>query len=206
MTALPSPKDFSTTMGTSAANGEPMHPDIYSRFWGYEVRMRCTGRASARLARIASVLSAVVASTIGLGLGLWAIEMLGTDRFWPLLAMAAAFLAVGFFAGHLFVRFRDIRVQVDTTAGELREVTPARFVKETVLARYGMDAVKAVEVVASQSDPAFGQVHVAIAGYGIVPVGDGAVSALRPLRDRLAVDCGLEHGSVRDAEWNGPLE
>ena len=204
MTALPDPEEFLTTLGVNAENGVQLHPDVRERFWGYEVRMTQTRTFGMSVVRSAACVAGLGFGLLGVSLLIWPSLMQGIGLEGHSVAALACFcLAV--IAAHVYALHRPVRVQIDTSAGELREVIDRRFGGEAVLARYGLDAVAGVDVVASQTDPSFGQVHVRVKGYGVLPVGDGAVSALRPLRDQLAVDCGLETPDVRPAVWNGPL-
>ena len=58
----------------------------------------------------------------------------------------------------------------------------------------------------SKSDPAFGQVEITLNGLGTIPVGDGAISSLGPLLDRIRQDCAIESVEKRSpAIWSGPL-
>ncbi len=205
MTILPDPNEFTTTLGTSAENGALLHPDVRDRFWGYEVRMTQVGDTLSMAIRFVSglICMALAFLTVALLVVPSAFGALTDELRWPL---AVSGLCCAVIAAHIYSAFRPIRVQVDTTAGEIREVIERRFGGEEVLSCYGMDAVASVEVVASGQDATLGQVHVRVNGYGVVPVGDGAVSALRPLRDRLAVDCGIEVADSSDAFWSGPLK
>jgi len=177
MTALPTQDEFATTSGANGQNGSMMHPDVHDKFWGYEVRMIETGRFRVRAVRTLAAVGAVAFSTIGLGAIMWAVRAGETGTSKPYVFYSLLFLALGFLTAHVFSQFRDVRVQVDTQAGELREVAPT---------------ITSIDVVASTENPEFGQIHVEIEGAGIVPVGDGAVSSLRLLRNRLALDCGLD--------------
>ena len=103
-------------------------------------------------------------------------------------------------------RGTQVRVQIDTSTGELREVVDGAFGGNLVLSTYGLDAVEAVEVVESTENRGFGQVQIQVRGANVISAGDGAVSALAVLRDRIANDCAIEvSGPVREAVWGGPL-
>lgn len=66
--------------------------------------------------------------------------------------------------------------------------------------------VDAVDNVSSRSEPSFGQVHVQIKDVGVISAADGAVLTLRPLRGRLASDCGIvEQDNARVAVCGGAL-
>lgn len=202
MTALPDHTDFATH--TSASTGTVvMRPKVVEHFWGYEVASNEHVINVAVLMRAASGLLTV--GTLIASVGVW---------FVPAMAIAGAsiaakfaasvlLLALAFVLARIAARGTQVRVQIDTSNGELREVVDGPFGSVMTLANYGIDAVK---VMPSRNEPSFGQVQVYIKSFGAIPVGDGALMTLHPLRDRLAGDCGVEQGDVpRDAVWAGPL-
>lgn len=204
MTALPDPNEFITTMGVNTESGVQLHPEIHDRYWGYEVRTtQITDRAAKRI-RVAASIFALTLMFLGLtevASPLVGLEI-GSSPYGLISSVALTLAVLVTYWGSLH---RPVRVQVDTATGELREVTKGWFGAEVILARYGMDAIAAVDVVASKKSPSLGQVHVRLNGNGVIPVGDGAVSALRPLRDRLAAECGLDDINSRPAIWTGPI-
>lgn len=204
MTALPDPNEFITTMGMNTDSGAQLHPDIRERFWGYEVRATKLTNLRATCIRLVAIGMALVFALFGIAALVLPMPaysgVMGSQ--W---AVAVTSLSLAAIAAHVCSLHRSVRVQIDTSTGEIREVVDSRFGAELVLARYGMDAVSAVEVIASARNPALGQVHVRVKGQGVVPVGDGAISALRPLRDMLSADCGLDRDDAPAAVWSGPL-
>lgn len=204
MTVLPDPNEFTTTMGMNSANGIQLHPDVRDRFWGYEVRMTQGRNGVSAVIRLGSYAVSLWFAVAGVMMLIWPVANLAAVN-GAQSAIAITAFCLSAIAAHICATHCPVRVQVDTAAGELREVVDRRFGGEVVLARYGLDAVAQVEVVSSDRTPSLGQVHVRINGYGVVPVGDGALSALRPLRDRLAAECGLDNCDARPAVWSGPL-
>ncbi len=67
--------------------------------------------------------------------------------------MSLILVAVAVWAARVAARGTQIRVQVDTANGELREVVDGAFGTVETLARYGIDAVEAVDIVSSRSEP-----------------------------------------------------
>lgn len=205
MTALPDPNEFITTLGVSSANGMPLHPDVRERYWGYEVRTTQVTNARATCIRMVSIGMGLVFGVFGIAalvLPMPAYSGVAGAQW----AIAVTSLCLAALAAHVSSLHRVVRVQVDTAAGELREVVDGRLGAEVILARYGMDAVAAVEIVVSERDRTLGQVQVRVNGHGVVPIGDGAVSVLGPLRDQLMMDCGLAGRNAPPAVWSGPLD
>ncbi|MDC1230963.1 hypothetical protein N8Z54_02290 [Octadecabacter sp.] len=205
MTALPDYTDF-VTFHDVISTDVVMRPKTREHFWGYEVapneqviNIATLCRAGCGMLTFACVVGAV---------GLW---VMPADLFaGTVLAMKGVMslilVAVAVWAARVAARGTQIRVQVDTANGELREVVDGAFGTVETLARYGIDAVEAVDIVSSRSEPSYGQVHLHMTGVGKIAVGDGAVLTLRPLRDRLASDCGIvEQNTARVAVWGGPL-
>ncbi|WP_143515502.1 hypothetical protein [Pseudooctadecabacter jejudonensis] len=182
-----------------------VYPSLEERFWGYEIKMTQSEMTSALIVRgLASFGAAVFGLTTAvmfvsalIGLGAAAPEI----RIFTLMILAALTLICATVAD----RTRRVRVQIDTRNGEVRQVTRGRFGPETILTRHSMDTVSSVEIVASDFDRSFGQIHMRIKGYGPIVAADGCVTTLTSLRDRIAADCGVRQGRVLDPVWSGPL-
>ena len=204
MTVLPDQNEFTTTMDLNAANGIQLHPDVRDRYWGYEVRMTQGRSGGISIVRLAAYAASLWFAVVGVMMLIWPIANL-TSVSGVHSALAVTAFCLSAIAAHICALHCPVRVQIDTSTGELREVVDRRFGGEVVLACYGLDAVARVEVVASDKVSSLGQGHVCINGYGVVPIGGGALSALRPLRDRLAAECGLDNDDARPAVWTGPI-
>ena len=147
-------------------------------------------------------------ATFVAALGVWLVPAMAfvATAFTAKMTISVLLMCVAFMLARVAARGTRVRIQVDTAVGELREVVDGSFGAGGVLAQYGLDAVEAVEIISSQVNRSFGQIQIRIKGIGPVPAGDGALSALTPLRNRIAQDCGLEEsGPVRAAVWSGPL-
>ena len=100
----------------------------------------------------------------------------------------------------------SVWVQIDTAAGEVREVIDGMFQSYIMLVNCGFDAIDAVDVVAARSGASFGQVQISIKGIGPVPVGDGLPLLTAALCSRLASDFGLKNAHpLREVTWGWPL-
>ena len=192
MTTLPDPIEFVTILGRKIANDIPRRLDVQERHWGYEVQPAQISDTINTAIRLSSYLVSLTFGVIGILALVSPMQGFGLDH------RAQGFFAIGSlalaaFTAHISSSHRSVRIQIDTAAGELREVTESPFRGCQVLARYGLDAIAAVEIVTSSKDTSIGQLHVRVNGYGAIPVADGSISTLRSLRDRLATDCGLGH-------------
>jgi len=181
-----------------------MRPSVTDHFWGFEVRPNELVIDVAVLMRVLTALFA--GATFITALGIWLIPSmaLADTAFNLKLAYSIFMMLMTVLLARVAVRGTQVRVQFDTSVGEVREVVDGAFGGRLVLARYGLDAVEAVEVVESRENRGFGQVQIRLRGANAISAGDGAVSALAVLRNRIANDCGLElSGPVRGAVWRG---
>ncbi len=207
MTALTDPKQFtSNEQGALSRTGHLRRPNVVEHHWGYAISPNEHVIDLAVFLRSAAGL--LMVSCFIAALGIWLVpaaafigEVLIVKAMASILLTCSGALLMSFVA-----RGTRVRVQVNTANGEILEVVDGLFGKEVVLACHGMDAVERVDVVESSMDPAFGQIQVVIKDVGPIASGDGAVLVLNGLRDRLALDCGLDQGaSARRAIWCGPL-
>lgn len=205
MTAYPNPSDFGVATGTEA-QPSVMRPNVTEHYWGYEVRPNQQVINAAVILRGACALFAVASFCAALGVWMLPAMAFAMSATAGKVAVSALLLCVGGLLTKMTMRGTRVRVQVDTANGELREVVDGPFGSVFVLAHYGLDAVEAVEIVSSADEPSFGQIQLTVANVGTVPVGDGSVLTLQPLRDRLVCDCGIKQGDrARVAIWGGPI-
>lgn len=204
MTARPNPFTFAPAASAPQETPIFVRPNVTERFWGYEVSRSEHVIDLAVLARGLAALTMVglfVAAAL-----VWLVpDMAFVGDAFVAKSVASIVLAS---LGLLFVRFAGrgtrIRVQVDTSAGELREVVDGMFGSDVVLSRYGFDAVKSVEIVTSGVNPSYGQVHILMEQGGPILAADGTVVALRHLRAKLAADCGHDEPMPTHAPvWGG---
>lgn len=200
MTARPNPLEFTALQAQVDVGHVGLHPNIEECYWGYELRMNETALSLAVIWRALAGFGSIVALIAALG-----VLMMSAGAGITTLLISGLFVAVAVACANTGRRDTQVRVQIDTRNGELREVVDGRLGKVDVLAQYGLDAVRAVRLVGSGADNGFGQIHAEVEGYGSIPLADGAIAPLRALRDRIAADCGLETGHRREAEWSGPL-
>ena len=192
MTTLPDPNEFATIMGGKIARDIQVRPDVQERHWGYEVRPAQINDTINTVIRLGSYLVSLAFGVVGILALVSPMQDLGLNhRIQGFFAIGS--LALAALAAHISSSHRPVRIQVDTAAGELREIVQRPFRGCQVLARYGFDTIAAVEIVTSTKDSSIGQLHARVNGYGVVPVAQGSISTLRSLRDRLAMDCGLGH-------------
>ena len=202
MTAYPDPTHLTAYSAQRMNQGLPLHPDVREEFWGYTLRMTERSVSAATVVRAMSGLGFVV--FLSATISVWMLKSAGLAGSGSGL-LPAVLVTLGWISWSVFRRATPVRVQIDTYAGELREVIDLPFGGVEVLACHGFDAVLDVCVVASTLKDGFGQIRVSFADSETVPVAAGAISALRPLRDRLAQDMGVEAEQRREAVWSGPL-
>ena len=190
MTAQPTSFDFTT----SAEAGTPVlvRPHVVERYWGYDISKNEMEFDLAVLARCAAVLTMI--GVFVASIGIWLMPVVFFAGALPLakLFLSASLMIIGGLLFRFVARSTRVRVQIDTANGEVREVVAGPFGSDVTLAHYGFDAVETVGVAASKLDPNVGQLHIKLKGGLIVPAGDGNLIALRHLRDRVALDCGLK--------------
>lgn len=204
MTAQPNIAEFLNILIPASKQPVLMRPSVTDHFWGFEVRPNELVIDVAVLMRVLTALFA--GATFITALGIWLIPSmaLADTAFNLKLAYSIFMMLMTVLLARVAVRGTQVRVQFDTSVGEVREVVDGAFGGRLVLARYGLDAVEAVEVVESRENRGFGQVQIRLRGANAISAGDGAVSALAVLRNRIANDCGLElSGPVRGAVWRG---
>jgi hypothetical protein len=183
-----------------------MRPNITEHFWGYEVRPNEHVIDVAVLTR--AVCGVLTVAMFIAAFGVWlmpAIAFTGSP-FLAKVGLSIVLLLAAVLLGRIAARGTRVRLQIDTTSGELREVVDGPMGAIVTLSSFGIDAVEGVDVVASEADRSFGQVQIRLRDQGKIPAGDGAISALHALRNRLASDCGVEqHDPSRVPVWGGPL-
>lgn len=210
MTAQPHPDIFTGTYADEQQARILLRPNVREHFWGYEVRPNEQIIGIAFLFR--SICGLLSVSSLASVIGVWlvpAVSFFGDVMIAKTMA-TLLFLSLAFVSGRMAARGSQVRVQIDTSVGEFREVVDGPVGKDIVLARYGFDAVENIDVAFARPNNELGQVQVTFKGEGKakvrIAVGDGMAASLGPLRSRLASDCGLEViGSSRDAVWNGPM-
>lgn len=206
MTAQPHISEFLDSQIPASKQPVFMRPNMTEHFWGFEVRPNEQIFDIAVLMRALTSFFAAAAFIAALGVWLLPSAALAAAAFSSKLIASFLLMLGAVLLARVAVRGTQVRVQLDTSAGELREVVDTVFGGGLVLATYGLDTVEAVNVVESQGNRGFGQVQIQVRGVGVVAAGDGAVSALAALRNRIAHDCGLENsGTIREAVWGGPL-
>lgn len=206
MTAIPDPTGFAKIAKSAHQSPAFIRPSVRDHYWGYEilkseqiVDLGVLARGAAILAMLAAFAACALVWLVP------AMAFAGSAMVAKALA-SVMFVCFGFAMMRFAARGTLVRVQVDTSTGELREVVDGMFSSVIELSRYGFDAVEAVRVVPSKAEPTFGQIQVTLKQGKTIPVGDGAIMALHPLRERLASDCGLElEKASRPAIWTGPL-
>jgi len=198
MTTLPDPNEFVKIMGGKIANDIPRRPSVEEQHWGYEVRPAQISDRVNTVIRSGFYLVSLAFGIVGILALVSPMQDLGLNH------SAQGFFAVGSLAlaalaAHISSSHRPVRIQIDTTAGELREIMESPSHGGQILARYGFDTIAAVGIVTSTKDSSIGQLQARVNGYGTVLVADGPISTLRLLGDRLARDCGLGHMNTRTA-------
>jgi hypothetical protein len=211
MSTHPDPIDFTdlTTesyQARSNQNSMSMRPNVTEHYWGYEVR------PNEQLVDIAVLLRAtcgfLTVATLIAAVGLWLLPstVFGAQAMVAKMTVSLLLICASLVLARVAARGTCVRVQVDTAAGEVREVTDGMFQSDIVLAHYRFDVIDAVDVIAARSSASFGQVQIIIKGIGPVPAGDGSPLLIAVLRSRLASDFGLENAHpAREAVWGGPL-
>jgi hypothetical protein len=183
-----------------------MRPNVTEHYWGYEVRpneqlvdIAVLLRATCGFLRVATLIAAV---------GLWLLPstVFGAQAMVAKMTVSLLLICASLVLARVAARGTCVRVQIDTAAGEVREVVDGLFQSDIVLAHYGFDAIDAVDVIAARSSASFWQVQISIKGIGPVPAGDGSPLLIAALRSRFVSDFGLENAHpVREAVWGGPL-
>ena len=211
MSTHPDPIDFAnlnTESYQARSNQDPMsmRPNVTEHFWGYEVR------PNEQLVNISVLLRAIcgflTVATLIAAVCLWLLPatVFGAQALVTKMSVSLFLICASLVLARVVARETGVRVQIDTAAGEVREVVDGLFQRDIVLAHYGFDAIDAVDVIAARSSASFGQVQISIKGIGPVPAGDGSPLLIAALRSRLASDFGLENAHpVREAVWGGPL-
>jgi len=186
MTALPDQTDFvpkSPQVGFVPSLNCPSVTDFY---WGYEISNRVheinlsvLARGFAVLVVVASLLAAMLMwfmPSVAFGGDVVLGKALGSITCLCIAAMLFRFAARG----------TRVRVQIDTSTGELREVVSDMFGSTVVLSHYGLDAVKEVSIETSKADSSIGQVQLTLKDGSKMPVGEGAMIGLYPWRNKIA--------------------
>ena len=192
MTAQPNISDFLTTSTSASKQPVFMRPNVTEHFWGFEVRPNEQVLDLAVLMRALTGFLAGAAFIAALGIWLLPSTAFVESAFSSKLIVSVLLMIGAVLLARVAARGTHVRVQLDTSAGEIREVVDGAFGGNLVLATYGLDAVEAVGVVESAKNRGFGQVQIRVRGANAISAGDGAVSALATLRNRIANDCGLD--------------
>lgn len=205
MTALPNPTDFSGPAYRLPIT-QVLHPNVTEHFWGYEVRPNEKVISSMVILRGICGLLMVALAAASVGIWMLPASMYLPEPFGMKVAATVVLLCLALLCGRIAAQGSDVRMQIDTAGGELREVVDGPFGRVVTLTAFGLDAVKGVEIVQSAVEPSLGQIQLTLKDGSVLPVGDGALTALRPLRTRLANDCGAPVTStVQPAVWSGPI-
>ena len=205
MTATPDYTDFSNSAEINT-RAVMMRPKVTDHFWGYEVTPNEMVISIATLFRGACGVLTVACGVASVGLWVMPADLFAGTPLAMKAVVSVLLPCLTFMAARVATRGTRISVQIETASGELREVVDGPFGTVHTLASYGLDVVDAVDNVSSRSEPSFGQVHVQIKDVGVISAADGAVLTLRPLRDRLASDCGIvEQDTARVAVCGGAL-
>jgi hypothetical protein len=211
MTAHLNPIDFANLSTGSTQTGLKqvgilMRPNVTEHFWGYEVRPTELAFDIAVLLR--SVCGILRVATLIAAAGIWLMSAMAfvAQAFAVKLIVSIVLMCISIALSRVAARGTSVRVQIDTAAGEVREVVDGRFGSDIVLARYGFDAIDAVSVVASRSSASLGQIQINVKDICSVPAGDGSLLLIAALRNRLASDVGLEPARPQsDVAFEGPL-
>ncbi len=206
MTAHPDPYSFVSTPPVLTKSDVFMRPNVTERFWGYEIS------PSEQVIDIAVLLRAMcgftAVTTFIVAIGVWVMPMMAfsASAVTAKVMVSILLMCLAFVLARIAARGTRVRVQIDTAAGELREVVDGMFGADVVLAHYGFDSVEKIDVIPSRTNSTCGQVQILIKGVGVLPAGEGALVLLGALRSRLATDCGLDIASnAREAVWGGPI-
>ena len=155
-------------------------------YWGYIIRAEEPVPAGVT---VAQWLSWILGASFAIAaLGLWVLPqaMLSGDSLG--LKIGASTVMAGFAILLLWFSSRgtEAELQIDTSLGEIREVTRNRAGRSTLLARYGFDSIGGVHVDRSGPRPRL------VMRYGntaqVVPVCAGSEDELSLLRNRLGRD------------------
>jgi len=202
MTAQPTQDLFTKTLDPTPRVAGLRRPNVDEHYWGYAIS------AQEQSFNLAVVLRAL-AGTVGLAcligaVGVWflpqsyfsgdpaVVKALGAILMTCVAAMLLRYVGRG----------TSLKIQIDRTTGEVREVVDGVFGSDVVLAHHGMDVIEKIEIMPSSFDPSFGQIQIKVKGKGRIPAGAGDRVVLRGLRDRIASDVGLERtGTVHEAVW-----
>ena len=205
MTALPDPTDFATSNTQPAAHAAGLRPKVSEQFWGYEVAMNEQTVNSAVIVRFAVGLLTIGSFVASVGVWLMPASVFGETILSSTLMASVLFFCVSAMLFQIAGRSTRVRVQFDTSVGEVREVVKGPLGGDIVLARYGIDTVSAAHLVESAQERGFGQIQLVLKDGKRIPVGDGALTALRDLRAKIADDCGFESDrGALPAVWSGP--
>lgn len=206
MTALPDPVSFAPKSPKAEPQPMTLQPNITQCYWGYEGKLNEQTFSVADIARLAASVFTIAAFVAACGVWLVPDAAFSGGGLSSKAMACAALLCIGALALRFASRGTRVRVQMDTSNGELREVVDGPFGTDIELSSYGLDTVRLVRVVTSSSNRSFGQIQMTLADGTTLPFADGSSFALRDLRDRIALDCGLmEQGPSRTAIWVGPL-
>lgn len=202
MTALP---DIGPHPLTQAAT-RPRGPRLREAYWGYAI---APGEQIVGLAVLAQLAAgAAMVATFLAATGVWIVpaSALSSDAVVTKMSATVMLICLGVLLARFGRRGTQVWLQVDTRAGELREVLPLLGGGEEVLNRIGMDCVTDVLVCVSSTVPGRGQLQIFLSDGQCIGAGDGGLDALTPVQRRIALDCGLVGGTAaRPAIWAGPL-
>lgn len=200
MTSISEHEGFSLA-GVSSRSGavRPTY-SLDETYWGYIIRAREPLRPGVLVAQWVSWLFGAAFAVAALGLWVLPQAMLTGEgiglKIGASTVMAGAAMLLFWYSS----RGTEAELQIDTSLGEIREVTRNRAGRPTLLARYGFDSIGGVHVDRSGSRPRL------VMRYGntaqMVPVCAGSEEDLALLRNRLGRDVVLN--APRRAELRKP--
>lgn len=171
--------------------------EIEDAHWGYTIRGAQGTRASVVVLQAVCLL--LGASGIAVGLGLMVLPGVLAGSADPLFRTVAAILAAAVGAYLLWFSTRGTvsEIQIDTSRGEVREVIRNRAGRQTLVGRYGFDAIGGVFM--DRQERPRGQAHLVLRYRNTaqtLQVATGTEAALSDLRDRLGRDLILTPGAA----------
>lgn len=207
MTALPDINAFATSNAVAAPTEvRSTHPRVADHYWGYVISPNEQVIDIAVLLRWFACL--VSPASFVAAVGIWFVPASAFAGDAAVIKMMSSLFLI--YSGILMLRFVTrgtlVRLHVDTSNGEIKQVVDGLFRSDVVLASHGMDAISGIDVYQSLTEPMFGQVHLTLKDGTVLPAGDGSCAELCLLRDRLARDLGVEPAArSRMMEWRGKI-
>ena len=174
-------------------------------FWGIEVASGQDMLDLALVLRGVKALAAVAAFVLALIVWLPPFASFLTGGVAAKGLVCITLLAAGLAMARAASRGTRVYVQLDTKAGEIREVAYNAFGKVNVLARYGIDSVTGVSIQRSDKSEDAAEMQILIDGVGAIQAGVGSVFCIKQLRNRMLVELGMQRSNACPAIWAGPL-